>query len=229
MPVSRVVAYGVPSMIEPGPMRQSPPRRAGRQLVVELLAGRPCVGQPQVDRGQLPHAQGAQVVLDAPAQLIGLAVGQPPPGLVAACPDLADQRQRIRVGKQRLPDELVSHAGTVVLGGVNMVHPERHRAPQHRQRLIVVPRRAEHPRTRQLHRPEADPADTETAEGVTLHAPSLKNLPRAARQHQAGEARNPAAITGSASEPGPLGPRDLTGPNPRCGTLYVTHLLGAAS
>jgi hypothetical protein len=69
-----------------------------------------------------------------------------------------------------------------------------------------------------LHRPEADAADTETAKGITLHAPSLKNLPHAAqgvaRQHQAGEASSPAAITGSASEPGPLGPRDLTGRPP---------------
>src|SRR5215831_18031749 len=42
----------------------------------------------------------------------------------------------------------------------------------------MVPRRAEHAWTGQLHRPETDPENTETAEGVTLHAPSLGNLPK---------------------------------------------------
>src|SRR5215467_10201446 len=45
----------------------------------------------------------------------------------------------------------------------------------------MVPRRAEHARTGQLHRPETDTENTEMAEGVTLHAPSLGTCPSLAR------------------------------------------------
>ena len=84
---------------------------------------------PEVHGGQLPHAEAAQVVFDSAAQLIGFVVGQPASGPVAACPDLAHQRQGARVGAQRFPDELVGNIRPVVLRGVDMVHTQLHRAP----------------------------------------------------------------------------------------------------
>jgi len=96
----------------------------GGELIVEPLAGRRAVGQPQVDRGELVHAEGAQDVLDPAAQLRGLAVGQPAAGSVPARPDFADQREGAGVGGQRRPDELVGDAGPVALRGVDVVHAE---------------------------------------------------------------------------------------------------------
>ena len=133
------------------------------------------VEEPQVDGGQLPDAEAAQVVLDSASQLIRVVVGQPATGLVAACSDLADQRQGVRVGVQRLADELVGDAGPVVLRGVDVVHTQFHGAPQHRQRLVTVTRRTEDARAGQLHRTEADARYREKAEKVAVHALILNN------------------------------------------------------
>jgi hypothetical protein len=104
----------------------------GGQLVVESLVWARAVDEPQVDGGQLPDAKAAQVVLDSASQLIRFVVGQPASRPVATCSDLAHQRQGVRVGVQSLPNELVGDARPVILRGVDMVHTQFHRTPQHR-------------------------------------------------------------------------------------------------
>ena len=115
------------------------------ELGVESPVWHRAFDDPQVDGGQLPGAEAAQVVLDAAAQLIRFVVGQPAAGRVAACADLAHQREGARVGVQGLADELVGNVRPVVLRGIDMVHAQFHRTPQHRQGPGTVTRRAETP------------------------------------------------------------------------------------
>jgi hypothetical protein len=150
------------------PIRPSSGLDHGGELIVEPPV-RLVARHPQVHRGQLPDAEAAQVVLDAAAQLIRVAVGQPSPALVAACADLADQREVVGVGMQRLADELVGDAGPVVLRGVNVIHAQLQCAAQHLQRLTAVPRRPPDTRAGQLHGAETDARDREITQSVTVH------------------------------------------------------------
>ena len=85
-------------------------------------------------------------------------------GVVAAAADLAYQREVLRVGMQRLPNQLVGDVGTVELGGVDVVDAEFDRPPQHRQRRVAVPRRPEDVRPGQLHCAEADAGNGKATE-----------------------------------------------------------------
>ena len=71
--------------------------------------------------------------------------GQPGPRSVAACADLADQGEVVRVGVQRLADERVGDVGPVELRGVDVVDAELDGAAQHGERLVAVTRRPETP------------------------------------------------------------------------------------
>ena len=85
------------------------------ELAVEQLAvdlGR-CVRigifvvHAQIDRGEPVDAQRVQVLLDAGPQFVGLLRRKPRARLVAACTDLADQREVGGIGVQGLADQLV--------------------------------------------------------------------------------------------------------------------------
>ena len=95
--------------------------------------------------------------------------GSQAPGLVASPAYLADQREVLRVRMQRLPDELVGHVGTVELGGVDVVHAEFDRPPQHGQRFVAITRRSEHAGPRKLHRAEAHTGDRKATERKPIH------------------------------------------------------------
>ena len=85
----------------------------------------------------------AQVLLDVGAQFVGLLGGQSSrPVSSRRAADLADQREVVRIGVQRLADQLVGHVGPVELRGVDVVDAQLDCAPQHGDRLVVVARRA---------------------------------------------------------------------------------------
>ena len=125
-------------------------------LVVELLVGFGRAEDPEVDDVHLLDVERAQVVLDTGAQL-GRARGRQPRTLgVAAGPDLAHDDEAFGVRVQGRVDQLVGDIRAVVLRGVDVVDTELDRAPEHRDRGVPVPRRAEDARARKLHRAEAD-------------------------------------------------------------------------
>jgi hypothetical protein len=135
------------------------------QLVIEAGADAPVTGQPEIDRGQLAHPQGAQVVLDALAQLVRVVEGQHRAAVIAADRDLADDRQPVGIGVQRVADQLVDRAGAVVLSGVEVIDTGRDRGPQHAKRRGPVRRRPEGERARELHRAVPGPPDLARAQG----------------------------------------------------------------
>ena len=122
------------------------------------------VEQPQVDERQPLHAERAEVVLDARAQLLGAQRGQPRPPVVAPRADLRHETQPVGVRVQRLADERVDDVGAVVLRRVDVVDAELDGPAQDGQRGVAVARRAEHAGAGELHRAEADPADVVVAE-----------------------------------------------------------------
>jgi len=128
---------------------------------------------PQVHRGQPVGPQRRQVLFDVGAQLVGLLCGQPVGLVVALATDLADQRQIGGVGVQRFADEFVGDVRAVELRGVDVVDAEFDRAPEHRDGLLVIPRRAEDPGSGQLHGAEADAADSVGSEGEAVHVSYL--------------------------------------------------------
>lgn len=123
-------------------------------------------GHPQVDDVDRVDAEVAQVVLDRRAQLVGAQCLGPaalrrPPGA-----HLGDDDQLLRIGVQRLADELVDHVRAVVVAGVDVVHAQLDRPPEDGDRLGAVGRRAHHVRARELHRAVAEAEDGAVAEGV---------------------------------------------------------------
>ena len=148
----------------------------GRQLTVEQFAidvgrgaGIVAPVDAKVHRGKLVDLEGAQVLLDARAQFVGLLGGEPRAVVVATCADLADQREVRRIRVQRFADQLVGDVRAVELGGVDVVDAELDGALQHRDRLVVIARRPEDAGPGQLHGAEADAMNGERAEREGLH------------------------------------------------------------
>ena len=65
---------------------------------------------------------------------------------------------------KRLVDDLVDHERPVIIAGVDVVDPARHRVSQHRDCFGAVTWRPEHLRPGELHRPKAHAVDGEAAE-----------------------------------------------------------------
>src|SRR5690348_9339328 len=114
---------GVPELVEADVTQAYPGNQAlvaGRyhrgQLVIEARVDPPAAGQAQVHRGELADPQAAQVVLDGLAQLVRIARRVAGATVVGPDRDLADDRQPAGVGVERFADEVVDHAGAVVLG-----------------------------------------------------------------------------------------------------------------
>ncbi len=161
-----------------------------RELGVEPAArGLGRVHDAQVHGREPGGAERDQVVLDAVAQLIGLAGPQQRAAGVGGG-HLAHDREAVRVGVQRLADELVHRARAVVLRGVDVVNPGRDGRAQHPQRLVAIPRRPEHPVAGELHRavpgtPHAPRAERERPArflSVPGHAASCKYCRRTRHQ-----------------------------------------------
>ena len=89
--------------------------------------------------------------------------------VVAPRSDLADQRQVLRIGVQRLADELVGDVGAVELRGVDVVDAQLDGSLEYCDRLVVIAWRAEHAGSRQLHGAEPDAVDRVLAKQKGSH------------------------------------------------------------
>jgi hypothetical protein len=67
-------------------------------------------------------------------------------------------------GVQRLADELVHRARSVVLRGVDVIHSGRDHRAQYPQRLLAIARRPEDPVAGELHRAVPGPSHARRAE-----------------------------------------------------------------
>ena len=135
--------------------------------------------QPQVDDGQPVHPEGAQIVLDTRAQLLGSLRGHPAAVGVTHRPDLGDEGEVVGVGLQRLADQRVGDVRAVVLRRVDVVRAELDGATQDRDGLAVVPGRTEDARAGKLHRAEADAPYRSPGQRVGGgHAATLADLRR---------------------------------------------------
>ena len=119
---------------------------------------------PEVDDVEHVQAEVAQVVVHRLAQLVGREGGVPRFVLAASGADLGDDDELVRIGMQRLSDQLVGDVRAVEVAGVDVVDAQGHRLAQHRQRRAVVLGRAEHAWACQLHRAVAKAFDGPAAE-----------------------------------------------------------------
>ncbi len=126
-------------------------------MVDKPVIYRSIVQQAQVDGGQSLDTERHHVVLDTRAQLIRVVVWQEGTRLVPAATDLADQRQIVGKWGKCLPDKLIDHCGSVVVGRIDVIDPGVDGRTQHGDGLIVVPGRAEYSGAGQPHRAVADP------------------------------------------------------------------------
>jgi hypothetical protein len=135
------------------------------QLIIEARVDPPAAGQAQVHRGELADPQAAQVVLDALAQTVRIA--GPEDGAAAVGPDrdLADDRQPVGVGPERVADQAVDHAGAVVLGRVDVIDSGGDRGPEHADGRCPVRWRPDGVRAGQLHCPVPRSPDLHGAQG----------------------------------------------------------------
>jgi hypothetical protein len=120
-------------------------------------------GQAEIDRRQPVHPQAAEVVFDALAQLAWIVVRGGGAGVVRAGCDLADDRQFTRIGVQRFADQVVDHAGAVVLGRVDVIDSGCDGGLEHADGRCPVSRRIDGPWTGQLHRAVPGPSDPPAA------------------------------------------------------------------
>ncbi len=139
-------------------------------LVLELLQGADglLVGHLGIGRVQLVEvdpidAQVAQRALAGIAQVLRARVARPLPRARALQPALRRDQQPLRVGVQRLGDELLADVRPVAVGRVDEVHAELDRAPDDRQRRVAIGRRAPGAGADDPHRPEAEPPDLDVA------------------------------------------------------------------
>jgi hypothetical protein len=81
------------------------------QLVIEACVDAPVTGQAEVNRCQLADPQAAKVVFDAFPQLVRIVEREDGTAVVPPDRDLADDRQPVGVGVERLADQIVDDAG----------------------------------------------------------------------------------------------------------------------
>jgi hypothetical protein len=94
---------------------------------------------------------------------------QPGAGVVAPAADLRDELEVLRVGIERVADQVVDDVRPVVLRGVDVVDAELDRASKHGPSTVGVARWPEHAGTGELHRAEADAVDWLVAQVCGLH------------------------------------------------------------
>src|SRR4029453_11477204 len=145
-------------------------------------------------------------------------------------PDIGDDVQVVRVGRQRLADDLVRHVRAVVVGRVDVVDAQVDGGAHHPDRRVAVLRRAEDVRSRELHGAVADAGEVEVADPVAGegggggHVPPLQ---RARRPRRVGGALKPSALLRDAQAapsrrwpPPPIQPRYRWWHPPSDGTTW---------
>ena len=130
-----------------------------------VLERHPRVRPVELVERDLFESQPLQALVAHGAQVLRSTVRSPPVRAVAQEPALGRDHDVVGVGVQRLGDELLAHRGTVRVGGVDEVHAELDRAPQDRDRLVVVGGVAPDAGAGDAHRAEAEAAHGEIAEG----------------------------------------------------------------
>jgi len=93
--------------------------------------------------------------------------------VVAKRADFGDQHETLGIGVQGLTNQLVGDIGPIELSRVDVVDAELDRAPQHRDRLRAITRRAHDTAARELHRAETDPMHAQRAQRERMHDPTL--------------------------------------------------------
>src|SRR6185437_14629895 len=114
------------------------------------------------------EAEASQRALACLAQVLRAAIARPETVLALAVADgaaLGRDDEVVRVGTERLGDQLLADLGAVGVGGVDQIDAELDRAPEHGDRFVAVRGRAEDFGAGDPHRAEAEPADLEVAEG----------------------------------------------------------------
>ena len=139
------------------------------QLVVEPCVDAPVAGQAEVNRCQLAGPQAAEVVFDAFPQLVRIVEREDGTAVVPPDRDLADDRQPVGVGVERLADQIVDDTGAVVLGRVDVIDSGGYRGPEHTEGRCPVGWRPEGVRAGELHRTVPRPSDLHAAEAEGGH------------------------------------------------------------
>ena len=106
----------------------------------------------KIDDIQRVEPEISQIVVNAIDQF--LARKSMKPGLVCspARAHLGDDHQAIRIGMERLLDDLIGHMRTVKVAGIDVVHAGRDRLSQNGNRGLHIARRSPHLRAGKLHR-----------------------------------------------------------------------------
>ena len=124
------------------------------------------VGPVELVQRDLLQAQPAQAALAGRAEVLGPAVGRPPPGPGAFEAALGGDDQVVGIRVQRLGDQRLADVGTVGVGGVDEVDAELDRPAQHRLGLVAVRRLTPDAVTGDPHRAEAETVHGEVAADV---------------------------------------------------------------
>ena len=111
----------------------------------------------------LLEPQAAEAAFARLLQVIGSAVGRPPPGARTLEASLRGDDQVVGIRMQRLGDEVLAHLGTVRVGGVDEVHVELNGSAQHRLGLVGVGRLAPDAAPGDAHRAEPEAIDGDVA------------------------------------------------------------------
>ena len=142
------------------------PRQRGEGFLERALArGVDVAHQAQIDHLEPLEAEIAQVVVDGAGQIRRALRGEPGAVRVANRADLGDDHQIVRIGMQRLADDLVGDVRTVEVAGVDVVDPSLDGGAQHRDGCGAVARRAEDAGTGELHRAVTDALHDAIGEG----------------------------------------------------------------
>jgi hypothetical protein len=132
-------------------------------MVIEACAAAAVTGQAEVDRCELADPQAAKVVLDALAQLVRIVEREDGTAVVSADRDLADDRQPVGVGVDRLADQIVDDTRAVVLGRIDVIDSGGDRGPEHADRRWPVRWLPEGEGAGELHRTVPRPPDPHAA------------------------------------------------------------------
>lgn len=110
-----------------------------RELLLDRALARPVyAADTQIDDVERIRAEVAEVVVDAADEISGGA-HRDPGGVVAAHrPDLGDDHQIIRIGMQRLADQMIGDVRAVEIAGVDVIDPACHRFAQHGQGGVAI-------------------------------------------------------------------------------------------
>ena len=120
--------------------------------------------EPQVDDVERFDAEVPQIVVNRAGQ-VRRRHRRIPRGVGAANgADLGHDHQVVRIGVQRLADQLVGDVGAIEIAGVDVIDPAGDRLAQHGERRGAILRRPEYAGPGELHRAIAHAVDGAVAE-----------------------------------------------------------------